>query len=356
MLRVESRLRRGAFELNVELGVEAGAALALAGPSGAGKTTVLRIVAGLLRPGRGRITLGDEVWLDTGHGAFLAPERRRCGYVFQDGALFGHLRAWENVAYGLRGRSRAARRREAHELLDRLGMGGRASARPADLSGGERQRVALARALAIEPRVLLLDEPLSALDPATRIDATRELSAALETTDVPAILVTHHFETAATLAARVAVIDAGRVAQEGPAAQLAAAPATPFVAGLTGAVVLTGVARAGPGGLTLVDLDGGGTVASADAGSGRVAVSMHPWDVSLEPADAAHDGSSRNHLPVEVTAVTTVGNRARVGLAAPQPLVAEVTDASARSLGLAPGRAVTATWKAVATRLIPVAG
>ena len=352
MLRVESRTTLGGFDLDAELEVAPGSCLALAGPSGAGKSTLLRIAAGLLRPQHGHVVCGDDVWLDTASGRELAPERRACGYVFQDYALFGHMAVWQNVAYGLRGMSRAERRRRADALLERFGIAHLAEQRPRTLSGGDRQRVALARALAPEPRVLLLDEPLSALDARTRASASRELAAVLHDTGVPALLVTHDFLEAAVLGDRVAVIDGGRIVQEGTAGELAAAPGSAFVADFTGAVVLTGVARAGPGDMTIVDLDGGGIATSTDTASGAVALSVHPWEISLEPAGEHVEGSARNVLDAVVVTVTHVGNRARVGLAAPQPLVAEITGAAVSGLHLAPGVRVTATWKATATRLV----
>jgi molybdate transport system ATP-binding protein len=352
MLRVEARTRLGAFDLDAAVQAPAAGCLAIAGPSGSGKSTLLRVAAGLLRPAHGTVVLGDEVWLDTERGRNVAPERRGCGYVFQDYALFGHMQVWQNVAYGLRGLSRAERRRRADELLERFGIARLAGARPGTLSGGERQRVALARALAPQPRVLLLDEPLSALDARTRASATRELAAVLRDARVPALLVTHDFTEAAVLGDRVAVIDGGRIVQEGTAGELAAAPASAFVADFTGAVVLTGVAREGPGGLTVVDLDGGGVATSTDRRAGPVAVSVHPWEISLEPPGAHAEGSAQNHLQAEVVTVTAVGNRVRVGLAAAQPLVAEVTSVAVGGLHLAPGVRVTASWKATATRLV----
>ncbi|CAA9476444.1 MAG: Molybdenum transport ATP-binding protein ModC [uncultured Solirubrobacteraceae bacterium] len=354
MLRVEARTALGAFELDAAVEVPAGSCLALAGPSGAGKSTLLRVAAGLLAPRHGRVTCGDDVWLDTAAGRQVAPELRACGYVFQDYALFGHMAVWQNVAYGLRGVARAERRRRAGELLERFGIERLADERPRTLSGGERQRVALARALAAQPRVLLLDEPLSALDARTRASASRELAGVLRDTGVPALLVTHDFTEAAVLGDRVAVIDAGRIVQEGTAGELAAAPHSAFVADFTGAVVLTGVARPQrrPGDVTIVDLDGGGAATSTDRGSGPVALSVHPWEIALEPAGARGEGSAQNHLDAEVVTVTHVGNRVRVGLAAPQPLVAEITGAAVGGLHLAPGVRVTATWKATATRLV----
>ena len=314
---------------------------------------MLRVAAGLVRPERGRVSCGEEVWLDTERGIDLAPERRRCGYVFQEYALFGHLRAWQNVAYPLRGLDRGERRRRALELLDRFGVAHLADERPRTLSGGERQRVAVARALARRPAALLLDEPLSALDTRSRAAGGRELAAVLAETGVPALLVTHDFTEAALLGDRVGVIDGGRVIQEGTAAELAASPASAFVADFTGAVVLTGTARAGEGGLTRVALDGGGTVLSTEPGEGPVAVSVYPWEIALVPGGQRaqrlgpepprRPGRLRHHR--RRTACAS-------GLAAPQPLTAELSDASVHELDLAPGAPVVATWKAAATRLL----
>ncbi|HWC48881.1 MAG TPA: ATP-binding cassette domain-containing protein [Solirubrobacterales bacterium] len=212
-LRVSAQMPLREFDLALELAVEPGERLALAGPSGAGKTTLLRIAAGLLRPAAGRVEIGEEVWLDTKAGREVPAEHRRCGVVFQDFALFPGLNAWRNVAYGMNG-SRRDRRQRAEELLDRFGIAALADAKPGSLSGGERQRVALARALAIEPRALLLDEPLSALDPVTRRQAQRELHDFLAELPIPVLLVTHSREEAALLANRLAVIDRGRIVSE----------------------------------------------------------------------------------------------------------------------------------------------
>jgi molybdate transport system ATP-binding protein len=351
VLRAELSTAVGAIALDVELSVQPGETLALAGPSGAGKTSVLRAIAGLLQPDRGRVVCGDETWLDTAARVDLPPERRGCGYLFQEYALFPHLSAWRNVGYGL---PREGRRERALELLDRFGVSDRADAPPHELSGGERQRVALARALARKPRALLLDEPLSALDSRTRARASRELAATLRDAGVPALLVTHDFGEAALLGDRVAVIDAGRIVQEGSARELAAAPASAFVADLTGAVVLMGDAHAGGDGLTLVRIDGGGEVASTDPGAGRVAVTVHPWEIALSHAGEALAGSAQNRLDGSISSVTHVGNRVRVGVDAAQPLVAEVTEPAVRELDLRPGVRVTASWKAAATRLVPL--
>ena len=329
--------------------------MALVGPSGSGKSTVLRLIAGLARPRRGRIACGGSDWLDTDAGVDLAPEQRRCGYVFQDYALFTHMSVWRNVAYGLDGiHGRRRRRLAAFELLERFGVGGLADARPAELSGGERQRVALSRALAAEPRALLLDEPLAALDASTRASAGRELGRLTAEAGVPTVLVTHDFVEAITLTQRVAVIEAGRIVQQGTPETLAAEPASSFVAEVTGSSVLLGVSRRAESGLTEIELEQAGTVRSTDsAPDGPVAVSVHPWEIALEPAGAPPHGSQQNRLPARVRTVARIGSRVRVGLDVGQPLVAEVTEPAREQLQLAPGASVTAVWKASATRAIP---
>jgi molybdate transport system ATP-binding protein len=270
VLHIEATTRLGGLTLDVSLSVEPGRCLALAGPSGAGKSSILRIAAGLLRPERGLVTCGHERWFDSERRIDRPPESRRCGYVFQDYALFPHMRAWQNVAYGLDELPRSQRRTRARELLDRFGVAHLAEARPGTLSGGERQRVALARALARRPSALLLDEPLSALDTRSRASASRELGAVLHDAAVPAVLVTHDFTEAALLGDQIGVVDHGQIVQRGTAAELAAAPASAFVADFSGAVVMTGIARPGPDGSTTVELDGGGSLTSLDRASG-------PW-------------------------------------------------------------------------------
>jgi molybdate transport system ATP-binding protein len=351
-LDVEARDRLRHIDLDVEVRVGAGTCTAIVGPSGAGKSTVLRIIAGLRRPDPGRVSVNGTTWLDTRRGIDLAPEERACGFMFQEYALFPHMSAWRNVAFGIADRS-ADRRERAVSLLRRFGVDHLADARPGVISGGERQRVALARALARDPRVLLLDEPLSALDTRTRARAGRELGQALRVAAVPTILVTHDFGEAAVLADEVCVMDRGRIVQRGTASELAARPASPFVAELAGSVVLTGVAHPEGGGVTRVDLDGGGVVHSTDAVEGLVAASVFPWEISLEPPGSEPHGSALNRLAAEVVSVSEIGTRVRVGLNASQPLLAEVTSESRRALGLEPGVSVIAAWKATATRLLP---
>ncbi len=296
MLHAELAHSVGGIELDVTFEVPDGHCMALAGPSGAGKSTILRLLAGIVAPDRGRITYGDAVWVDTENGAWWPPERRRCGYVFQDYALFPHLSAWRNVAYGLRSRPARERKVIALGLLEQLGLAGRADAKPATLSGGERQRVALARALAPGPSVLLLDEPLSALDARTRAGATRQLTATLRSLELPVVLVTHEFGEAALLADEIGIIDHGAIIQRGGASELASTPSSAFVADFTGAVVLTGTARTDAGELTIVDLDGGGVACTTDRGTGRVALSVYPWEITITSVQAVPDESAQNRL------------------------------------------------------------
>jgi molybdate transport system ATP-binding protein len=330
------------FDASADLTVERGETLALVGPSGAGKTTVLRVVAGLLRPQSGRVTLDDTVLLDTDRGVDVPPERRRVGYLFQEYALFPHLDVLRNVRFGARDRA------HAQALLERFRIEGLARARVGELSGGERQRVALARALARDPAVLLLDEPLSALDTHTRASVRAELRELLDGLGLPAVLVTHDFEDAATLAHRVGVIGDGRVLQLATPTELVAAPADSFVASFTGAALLPGQVVELQDGLTRVALDGGLFVWSADSASGPVSVAVYPWEVSVG-REEPHD-SRMNHVTGAVLSLAPMGNRVRVRVG---PLVAEITAASAQRLDLRPGAVVTASFKATAARLFP---
>jgi molybdate transport system ATP-binding protein len=264
-------LARRSFDLRAELSL-GDETVALVGPSGAGKSSLLRCIAGLERPQAGRITLGDEVWLDASRRVHLSPERRRVGYLPQDYGLFPHLTVAGNVRF--------AARRDRPDLLERLGIAALASARPAQLSGGERQRVALARALAREPQVLLLDEPFGALDAITRDQVRSELAGILSDLRLPTLLVTHAFDEANVLADRVGVLDGGRLVQLAPAAELVHSPATVLVAALTGANVLEAIARPSSGG-SIVALPGGGELASSALAQGAVHVAVHPWALEV---------------------------------------------------------------------------
>jgi ABC-type sulfate/molybdate transport systems ATPase subunit len=285
------------------------------------------------------VVLDGRVLFDAERRVDLPPEDRRVGFVFQDYALFPHMTVAQNVAYGARN--------GGGDLLERFRIDHLAGARPTELSGGERQRVGLARALARQPDVLLLDEPLSALDPHTRTALRLELKELLDDLDLPVLLVTHDFHDASVLAHRVAAIAEGRIRQVGTASELIAAPADAFVASFTGANVLTGRARASAGGLTEVELGDGTRVYSVDAAEGEVEVAVYPWDVSV--AREAPDDSALNHVRGPITSLVSVGNRARVQVGS---LVGEITTASADRLALAEGDVVTASFKAAATRLV----
>ena len=324
------------IELELAVGRET---VALVGPSGAGKTTVLRAVAGLARPDAGRIALGRRVLFDAARRIDRPPEERRVGFVFQEYALFPHMTVAQNVAYA--GRTRTG------DVLERFRLAHVADARPDELSGGERQRAALARAVARQPDVLLLDEPLSALDPHTRAGVRAELRITFDRLELPVLLVTHDFHDAAALASRVGVVVDGRLLQIGTPAELVAAPSDGFVASFTGANLFTGRAARGRDGVTRVTLEDGTVLFSIDEAAGPVDVAVYPWEVSI--ARAQTPDSALNHVRGPITSLVRIGNRARVQVGA---LVGEITTASADRLGLERGDVVVASFKAAATRLV----
>ena len=332
-------VQRGSLAIDVGFSVGAGEVLAVLGPNGAGKSTVLRVLAGLLRPDGGRVAVGHETW-NSGN-QHLPAHRRSLGMVFQDHLLFPHLSVTENVAFGLRSRGakRASARAAAAPWLDRVGLAGLGDRRPGELSGGQAQRAALARALVGEPRVLLLDEPLSALDARTRLAVRAELHRHLTDYTGSAVLVTHDPIDAMALADRVVVVEDGRVVQSGTPAEIARRPRTDYVARLVGLVLLPGT---GTG--RQVALDGGGSVAVADEVTGPVFVAVRPESVALYLDRPA--GSPRNVWPLRLVAATPHGSVVRCDLAGEVPLTADVTATAFAELGLAPGAAVWASVKA----------
>jgi molybdate transport system ATP-binding protein len=348
-LDVELRHELTRLHLDVALSVDH-ETVGLVGPSGSGKSTILRAIAGLVRPHRGRVVHQGHVLLDTEHGIDLAPEDRRVGMVYQDGALFPFMSVLANVAYGVPG-DRRPRTAKARAVLERFGIGGLATVRPDSLSGGERQRVALARAVAADPRILLLDEPLSALDAVTKAEVAEELQRRLAELRLPTILVSHDFEDVLGLADRVAVLQDGRVVQEGSPSELAEAPASAFVASLAGVNYFVGQASRREGLTEVVGVEWPRSVRSVDDMAGTVGVVVYPWEISI--SHHAPEGSALNAIPGAVRRVTVVGNRARVSLDSSPPVVAEVTEESVRHLELGPGARVVASWKATATRLVP---
>ncbi len=334
-LLLDFRLPLRDFELDVALDVER--TVALVGPSGAGKTSVLRVIAGLVQPSHGGVSLDGEPWDE------LPPEARSVGFVFQDYALFPHLSVRANVAY--------AARRPMEELLERFRIAHLAVAHPRELSGGERQRVALARALARDPAVLLLDEPLAALDAHTKTEVRHELAELLRGLGLPTLLVTHDYEDAAALADEVSVLVDGKLRQLGPPAELVARPRDAFVASFTGANLLRGRAHRGERGLTKVRLEGGDQVFSVDEAEGEVGVVVYPWEVAVAREHTPDADSALNVVRGEIGSLVEFANRVRVRVG---PVTAEVTAASAARLELAGGGVAYATFKATGTRLVPL--
>jgi ABC-type sulfate/molybdate transport systems ATPase subunit len=336
-LAAEFTLPLRSFELDLALEVEG--TVALVGPSGAGKTSVLRSVAGLVRPSRGRIALDRDVWFDSAAGIFLQPDERRVGLVFQEYALFPHMNVRQNVAYA--GKDRV------DEYLERFRISHLAKARPEQLSGGERQRVALARALARNPGVLLLDEPLSALDAHTKVAVRGELQELLRAFGLPTLLVTHDYEDAAALADKVGVIVDGELRQLATPQEMVSHPADGFVAAFTGANLLHGIARRGKDGLTEIVLESGETIYSSDQGAGRIEAVVYPWEISVSREH--HPNSAQNVIQGEIRSIAHVGNRVRVRVG---PVTAELTISSSDRLDLAVGQRAVASFKATGTRLV----
>ncbi|HEX5938668.1 MAG TPA: ABC transporter ATP-binding protein [Actinomycetota bacterium] len=352
-LSVDVTVRRDDFEVSASFEASAGETVALLGPNGSGKSTLVSSIAGLHPPTDGRIVL-DGVTLD-GNGRSMPPEERPIGVVFQDLLLFPHLSAVENVAFPLRARgiAKADARERAMRFLERLGLTPRAQARPTELSGGEAQRVALARALVAEPTLLLLDEPLSALDVGARVrirDLIREEMARFPGVRV---LVTHDPVEASTLADRLVLLEDGQVTQVGTPDEVRNTPRSRYAADLVGV-------NAFQGALELLD-DGAGRISTKqgdvvvtwpdeDLGD-RVIGLLRPTDVtiSLEPPA----GSARNVFEGVVTSIAIDGDRARIRIATNPPLVAELTHGSVERLGVRPGRAVWASFKAVEVQLVP---
>ena len=328
------------FDLDVAVHVLGGRTLAVVGPNGSGKTTLLRCLAGLTPLTAGHVSLDGRVLDDPAADVYEPPEARPVAMVFQDHVLFPHLSALDNVAFGARarGRSRAEARRYAREWLDRVGLTDRAGAHPRALSGGQAQRVALARALASDPALLLLDEPLAALDATTRIEVRRDLRAHLSTFEGVRVVVTHDPVDAAVLADDIIVLDRGRVAQTGTPDDITARPRTPWVADLVGTNLYRGTAEGGT-----LRVDGGGTIAAASSvDDGPAFAVVHPRVVALHRARP--DGTPRNVWEGRATAIERVGDRVRVQVAGPPRIVAEITARAAIDLALAEG---TAVWVAV---------
>jgi molybdate transport system ATP-binding protein len=338
--RVARRL--GRLDLDAELTVQPGELLAVLGPNGAGKTTLLRCLAGLEPIDSGRIEIDGVVADDPAADVFVSPEHRPVGVVFQDYLLFPHLSVLENVAFGLRARGvgKADARSRAAEWIERVGLTAHAGAKPPALSGGQAQRVALARALATDPRLLLLDEPLAALDVATRADVRRDLRRHLGSFDGIRVMVTHDPIDAYALADRVAVLDAGRVVQMGTLSEVTAHPRSRYVADLVGVNLVSGTIESG-----VLCTPVGVVVVVADAAPGPSFAVIRPQSVTLLRAEAV--GSSvRNQWTGVVGDIDRLGDRVRVSVLGALPLTAEITVGALEALGLRPGDEVHASVKA----------
>ena len=355
-LVVDVEARRGHFRVAAAFEAAAGETVALLGPNGAGKSTLVATLAGIHPPSGGRVDLDGRTLDDVVAGRHVPPERRQVGVVFQDRLLFPHLSAVENVAFPLRalGVARREARSRAADLLARLGLAQRADARPGDLSGGEAQRVALARALIREPRLLLLDEPLAALDVRARTHVRALVRRELIGFAGVRLLVTHDPVEAMNLADRMVLVEDGRVTQIGTPGEVRAAPRTPYAAELVGMNLFTGrLERLEAGAGRLVTPEGDVVVAwppGIDGALEPVIGLLRPADVSLHvrPPEGA---SARNVLAGTVTSVSVEGERARVRIDASPPLVAEVTLGSVERLGIREGTRLWASFKAVEVRV-----
>jgi molybdate transport system ATP-binding protein len=348
-LQAAVRTRLGTLELDVAIDVPPGRVVALLGPNGAGKTTLLRILAGLLRPDEGRVVLDGRVLDDIDTGEHVPAEDRPVGVVFQNYLLFPHLSVLENVAFGLRSRRvpKAEARARAAEWLGRVGLADFTASKPRQLSGGQAQRVALARALATEPRLLLLDEPLAALDASTRLETRRELRRQLEGYDGVRLLVTHDPMEAIALAERLIVLEAGRISQTGTPKEISERPRSRYVADLVGVNLYRGRAVGDE-----ILIGQSGRLMAPGAGHGEVFAVVHPHAVSLYRQPPG--GTPRNIWQGTAEALDLEGERVRVRVGGPLPIVAEVTPGAVADLALGDGGPVWVSVKATEVTVYPV--
>jgi molybdate transport system ATP-binding protein len=348
-LEARVELTLGTLHLDVRLDVPPGPVVGLLGPNGAGKTTLLRALAGLLPLDRGRVVLDGVVLEDAERGLRLPAEARPVGVVFQDYLLFPHLSALENVAFGLRSRGvpKVEARRRAGEWLTRVGLADHAHARPGALSGGQAQRVALARALATEPRLLLLDEPLAALDASTRLETRRELRRRLERFEGVRLLVTHDPLEAFALAEELVVVEDGHISQTGTPTEICERPRSRYVADLVGVNLLRGWGEGDH-----IRVGRSTTLAVPDAGRGEVFAVVHPRAVALYREPPA--GTPRNVWAGTAEGLDREGDRVRVRVGGPVPIVAEVTPAAVAELTLTEGGPVWVSVKATEVAVYPV--
>jgi len=352
-IRASLQLQHPGFELAVDLDLAARGVTALFGPSGSGKTSVLRAIAGLERRSKGFVTIGGEVWQDDTRGLFRPVHQRALGYVFQDANLFAHLSVAQNLSFGLDRVPRAQRRVALDQTVALLGIGHLMQRQPATLSGGERQRVAIARALSTSPRILLLDEPLAALDAARKAEVLPYLEKLHSELELPVLYVSHALDEVARLADDLVLLEAGRVTARGPVNELLTRLDLPVAHGDAAAAVLTVkvLSHDPEDHLTRTGFDGGTLIVpqqSATIGE-TLRIRVQARDVSLT-LQKQSGTSILNILDVTVTAVSADSpGQMMVSLdMAGHPLLARVTARSARALGLAPGLALYAQIKGVA--------
>ena len=348
-LSASIELQLGTLDLRAELDMNDGQLVALLGPNGSGKTTLLRCLAGLAPIDRGRIAIDEAVVDEPAADTFVEPENRSIGFVYQNYLLFDHMTVLENVAYGLRARKTAKgeARVIARQWIDRFGLSDYATQRPTSLSGGQAQRVALARALATNPRLLLLDEPLAALDAGTRATMRRDLFRHLETFDGMRLLVTHDPIDAYALADRVAILDGGRIVQTGTLAEVSAHPRSRYVADLVGVNLVSGTISRG-----VLRTDAGGQVVVAAEVSGSAFAVIRPNSISLS-SERPLRTSARNVWRVTIGDVDRLGDRVRVNVAGSLPLTAEITVGAFEALDLRPGDETYASVKATEIEVYP---
>jgi molybdate transport system ATP-binding protein len=355
-------VQRGTFTLEADLVAAPGQVLAVLGPNGAGKTTLLRALSGLDALTTGSIHLGALTFDDAATDTFVPTERRPVGLVFQDYRLFPHLDVRDNVAYAHRvqGASRRQARAAADTWLERLDLSLLAGRRPHQISGGQAQRVALARALAANPRLLLLDEPLSALDARTRLDVRTQLRSHIDQFTGPVLIITHDPLEAMIMADHLMVIENGRVVQQGSPAQVARQPATQYVARLVGLNLYTGTLD-----LTTrnVHLEDGGTfnvtlgddclsAAGAACSQQRVLIGLRPSAISIHTTRPTHT-SPRNIWKGMVISLEQLTDRVRVQIDATPPALVDISAAAVADLALRPGAGVWLSAKATETEAYP---
>ncbi len=350
MLQVDIQSALGRFALACDLQLGPGQVVALVGASGAGKTSTLRAIAGLLQPQRGRISHDDECWFDSECHIFVPPQGRSCGFVFAEYALFSHLSALENVAFGLRacGSARSFAHRRARELMERFGILSLADRKAVSLSSGEMQRVALARALATSPAVLLLDEPLSAIDVERRTPVREALLDHIAQSGTEAVVVTHDPVEAMLFADQLIVLERGTVVQRGSASHLRERPRSSYVAAFSGVNLFTGTAHPEADGVSVVQINGTPLTVLGNW-TGHVAVVIDPDSVVL--SKTRPDSSARNCLIGPVMHAFPDGGAVRVSIASSPPIVARITSQSAADLDIKPGADVVATFKASELRV-----